>query len=47
MVMASRRAVIERVRRARKNQAASDPTSTLPAAIHRVFMPKPQPSLPA
>ena len=47
MVMAESRAVISRVRPARIVQARIVPTIVLPRTIHMVWIPKPQPSLPA
>ena len=47
IVIASRRAVMSRVRPARSHHAASVPTAVFPATIHIVWIPKPQPSLPA
>ena len=38
---------MSRVRPARRPQASSVPTTVLPATIHMVWRPKPQPSLPA
>ena len=47
MVMAERRAVISRVLPASTFQARNVPTTVFPSTIHMVWIPKPQPSLPA